>query len=289
MEDAVDKAVKKAALDIFGPNGYPPHVHSKLCMNIVGDVLLKGEETIMEIKQSMLYSLAPDRIIVTNRRLILSRPSFWGLYTGTNMFSPTELSVIPYHNLVSVIFTSGRVFATIHMRIHGIADTNEALKTEGALDGVTKQDARIFTRFTEDVIESLPFIASQDSSVTTNPNQRKWVPQQHVQAEEQPAELKLINLSKALDILGKRNACFIWLGSGAISEHMAQALKVDRSRIRSIDILSISTLSNEELQRLQYCILVSDDGSIATYVSKALRRDYAINTYVLEGGLQALA
>jgi hypothetical protein len=257
-------------------------------MNIIGDVLLKDEETIMEVRQSFLYSLAPDRIIVTNRRLILSRPSFWGLYTGTNMLSPTELSVIPYHNLVSVIFTSGRVFATIHMRIHGIADTNEALKTEGALDGVTKEDARIFTRFTEDVIESLPFIAGQDGSVTTNPNQRKWA-QQHVQAEELPAELKLINLSKALDILSKKNACFIWLGSGAISERMLQALKVDSSRVRSLDVLSISALGKEELQKLQYCVLVSDDGSVATYVSKALRRDYAINTYVLEGGLQALA
>jgi hypothetical protein len=38
--------------------------------------MTEGEETIMEARQSYFRSLSPDRVILTNKRIIIARPSF---------------------------------------------------------------------------------------------------------------------------------------------------------------------------------------------------------------------
>ncbi len=155
MDGQIENAIKIALEKLRSEKGYTPHVHSARCMHLVGDVLEKGEETIMEIKQSLLVARSPDRILATSKRLILVRPSFWKLYTGHTIFGPTEVSFVPYNHLISVIATRGRLLATVHLRIQGYSDESREMKKEGQITGVRIDDATSFTIFLENVIEVL--------------------------------------------------------------------------------------------------------------------------------------
>jgi hypothetical protein len=135
MDTNLERALNSAIANLQQRKDYKPHKHSERCMNVLRDVLGKDEQTILEIKQSLLMGLAPDRIVATNKRLIIVRPSFWKLYTGHNIIGPTEASFVPYHNLISVITSKGRIFATVHIRIHGFADESKEMKKEGRLTG----------------------------------------------------------------------------------------------------------------------------------------------------------
>ncbi len=155
MDAQLVNALNIATARLKEEKDYKPHVHSDKCLSLFGDSLEKNEVTLLEIKQSILAGIAPDRVVATDKRIIMVRPSFWKLYAGHTIASPTEVSYVPYHNLISVITTKGRIFATVHMRIHGFADESREMKKEGQINGVPIAEATRFTRFLEDIIEAL--------------------------------------------------------------------------------------------------------------------------------------
>ncbi len=130
------------------------HVHSDRCMKLFSHVLNDDEWTVMEVRQSYLATISPDRVIVTNKRLIVIRPSFWGLWGGHNIMSPTELSMVPYKNIISVVMSRGKILSTIRMRIHGFTDTSTAMRNEGTIEGVRHEDAVKLTNYLEDIVEA---------------------------------------------------------------------------------------------------------------------------------------
>lgn len=163
MDSQLEDALKIATVHLKEQKDYKPHVHSQRCMNLLSDVIGKDEETLLETKQSVFKALAPDRIVATNKHIMIIRPSFWKLYTGHNVIGPTEVSYIPYRNLISVIATKGRVYATVHIRIQGFADESREMRKEGQISGVEIAEATIFTNFIEDIIETLAGTREENS------------------------------------------------------------------------------------------------------------------------------
>ena len=141
------------------------HVHSDRCKKLFAHMLTDDEWTIMEVRQSYLASISPDRIIATSKRVIIVRPSFWGLWGGHNVISPTELSMVPYKNIISVVMSRGKIFSTIHMRIHGFTDASSAMRNEGMIEGIRHEDAVKLTNYLEGIIEARedPYGAAEDS------------------------------------------------------------------------------------------------------------------------------
>jgi hypothetical protein len=124
------------------------------CLKLFAHILTNDERTVMEIRQSYLQSVSPDRVVVTNKRVIIVRPSFWGLWAGHNIISPTEISLVPYKNIISVVMSRGRILSTIHMRIHGFTDATSAIRNEGVIMGVSIGDAIKLTNYLEEIIEA---------------------------------------------------------------------------------------------------------------------------------------
>lgn len=128
--------------------------HNTRCLRLFAHVLAPDEKTVMEIRQSYMQSLAPDRVVVTNKRVIVVRPSFWGLWAGHNVMSPTEISLVPYKNIISVVMSRGRILCSIHMRIHGFTDATSAIRNEGVIEGIRVKDAVMLINYLESIIES---------------------------------------------------------------------------------------------------------------------------------------
>ena len=120
MEASSEKAIKRA-VSALEASGVKKHRHSIRCMNILRHVLYIGEDTITEARQSYLKSMAPTRLVATEKRLIIVDPSFWGLWTGHDVFDSTHYIIIPYKHIVSVTVSTGLLFATI--KIHTTAGT----------------------------------------------------------------------------------------------------------------------------------------------------------------------
>ncbi len=150
-------AVHRALDRVKRAGAYREHVHGERCRRTLGDVMTEGEETIMEVRQSYFRSLSPDRVILTNKRIIIARPSFWGLYFGFNLFTATDISIVPYHHVISIVVTKGKWFSSLHMRIHGFSDasTSMALNQEGEIDGLKIRSATRLALFVQDVIEGI--------------------------------------------------------------------------------------------------------------------------------------
>ncbi len=157
MDIETQHAVHRAAERLRRSGAYKVHLHGERCTRMLGDVMTEGEETLMEVRQSYFRSLSPDRVVLTNKRIIIARPSFWGLYLGFNLFTATDISIVPYHHVISIVVTKGKWFSSLHMRIHGFTDamTSAAISQEGEIDGLKIISATRLALFVQDVIEGI--------------------------------------------------------------------------------------------------------------------------------------
>ena len=240
------------------------------CMRMISNIMMEGEEPILDVRQSYLSSISPDRIIVTNKRVIIVRPSFWGLYFGMNIFHTTEVSAVSYTNIISILTSHGKIFSSIHMRIHGFADaTTSSLSDEGKLDGVSTVAAINLSRFIEHVTNSLQHPAGAE--------------------EEQPEAItgsREITLAKAKEISNSSGTKFIWLGVEPLLA-VSKTLGVPRDRIMYANGMGESA----DINALSYSgsVLVCYDGSIARRLAKHLKETYDVDAYVLSGGIAEAA
>jgi hypothetical protein len=104
-------------------------------------VVSPSETVSLILKQSVLHSIAPSALVVTDRRIILIHHSFWGLYTKFNLMSPTEMNIAEHKNLKSVALGRGKMFGTIRLRLLGFVDPSQSLKYEWDLEGLWVKDA----------------------------------------------------------------------------------------------------------------------------------------------------
>lgn len=128
------------------------HKHGRRCFRLICSLIGPGEETLVECKQSKLQSLSPARIIATTRRIVIVKPSFWGLYLGKDLFSSTEYNIIPYRHLTSVDLSRGRVLTTVQMNMEN-PDKGSGLVQEGRMEGIDSENAAKLVDFLGAVIE----------------------------------------------------------------------------------------------------------------------------------------
>lgn len=92
----------------------------------ISSVLSPGEYVVMGAVQWFPYALSPSLLVATNKRMLLIRLSFWNLYMGHNIWSPSNFINIHYDRVAQISLSSGRFFCTIEMKILG-TDANVTL------------------------------------------------------------------------------------------------------------------------------------------------------------------
>ncbi len=266
MEKAVESAIDREV---------PMHRHSGRCMKLIRQMVAEGEETIMECKQSLMHSISPSRVIVTTKRLIIVKPSFWGLYLGHDIISPTEYSIIPYKNLISVIVSRGRLLSTIHLRIHGFTDSASSAKDEGEMRGIRSSAAVRLVKFLEEIIEYREDEYKEEAPYARE--ERGKIPEERLLATED-----------AVRRVSEGSSMLIWLGVEPV-DYVSAILGVGKERILHMDTSEIAAKDSIEIEQLRNCIFVSYGSTMGSHMAHFLKTKYGVDSYVLREGIVGAA
>ncbi len=271
----IDRGLEKT-LNKLKATGEFGHVHSERCLREISRVLSPDEETIMEIRQSHFRNITPERIVATNKRLIIVRPSFFGHYFGFDLFHHTGVSFVPYKQLVSIVMSKGKFLSTINMRIHGFTDVNSTLRNEGEVEGVRTNLATKFTVFLEDIIEA-------------RDEEEEYAHQSAADAREDDNHTqKSINIENAKEVVHKFDKRFVWLGIEPVME-AAATLNVSKEKIIQLDMSGLTAMPSEELQKYEGYVFVCYDGTFSDHVVRYLKREHNVDAYSLENGILHVA
>ncbi len=255
-------------------NGYVMHKHNKLCQRHVEHVLAKDEEILFELRQSYLQSISPDRIIATNKRLIIVRPSFWGLYMGHDVLNPSELSFVPYRNVISIMMNRGKILASLHIRIHGFTDSSPEMGKEGNVEGVVIDMAVKFTRFIEEIVELM------------NENGEAKETAEYTYANSgNKEEHEGLSLDEAKEMVSKGDARFAWTGVEPIGE-VAMLLGIKEDEIVKIDLNSIE---EKEIKEINKYIFIFYTWSMGSHIAKFLKEKHGVELHMLKHGIAEYA
>lgn len=279
-EISLDNAISRAVHSLRS-RGIGPHVHSQRCINILKHVLYRDEETVIEARESYLKSISPFRIVATRKRLILVRPSFWALYFGHDIFSPTRYVIIPYKYIIGVSLARGLLYSSIKIHTSGGADPGSVMKGVGGedeIEGVETQQAALMAGFIEEIIE---YEGEQKAEVTVAKSQaRQPLPQEAAGAGTSLAECK------ALVSSGK--ARFVWMGVEPVEE-VAGVLGVKAERIVQMSGSHILKQTKEQLDSLGALILVSYSGVMEEHTMKLMKKRFGKEPIILKGGIKEAA
>jgi hypothetical protein len=117
----------------------------KKYFKMVSILLSPGEYAVIGARQWFPYALAPAVIVATNKRVLIVRMSFWTLYSGHNIWSPSSYVNIHYDRITEATLLNGRFFCTIVIKVLGSEANidirklrkNEARRLIGFIERVT--------------------------------------------------------------------------------------------------------------------------------------------------------
>lgn len=263
----LDSAIADAVSVISDSNALR-HEHSERCIRLLKPILYPDEYTVLEVKQSRSKSIAPKRIIATNKRLIIAKPSFWSLRIGRNIFASTKYETIPYKHILSITLSTGMFLSTINMRTDLSKSTDEE-----EIQGLSTDHAKTIFLFLHKLTESLEEYNKEESKT------KDAAPVKERQSNS-------IGMEKARRLVKQKGTKFVWLGVEPI-DYVIDGLCVEKENVIKIGMDELEKQSNIELKKLEECVFVSYDDTMATHVSKYLTKFYGINSYILEGGIEA--
>lgn len=258
------------------------HVHGRRCRRLVGHLLGKDEETVVETRQSYLSSLSPGRVFATNKRLIIVRPSFWGLYFGKNIISPTQLSMIPYKNIISIVVSKGRLMSTIHLRLQGVTDSSVFGRNEGVIKGIRHAGLTKFTNFLEEIIER----RKEDESAEKTQAAAQYLQNSFENSLNEDHHLVapfVIGLEDARRLVTLSKNRVIWLGLEP-TEYIAQLMELNTGSVTRMDPRQITAAARENLNEYQGCVFVSYSSTMSEHIVGFLRRN-GVTAYCVSGGI----
>ena len=141
----------------------------------VNTIISPSETIVLVLRQSLLSSISPDAVVVTDRRVIIVHHSFWGLYLKFDLLSPTKMNIVPFKNMMSVSITKGKFLATLLLRILGSAQSTNETKFEWDVFGLNINDALKATntigRLLEGRSEAQNARVAPDAEIGYNENQ----------------------------------------------------------------------------------------------------------------------
>lgn len=258
VEAAIEKAV------VFLPKNFVPrHTHSRRCYNMLKHILYESEYTVIEAKQSLLKSLSPSRIVATDQRVILVQPSFWSLWTGHNISSPTRYESIPYSNIANITLYTGMYFSTLYIHLN----TGEG---EEFVDGLKMGDAKAMCVFLEKTTEYLRRHAMQESQA------------EPVQAHK--LAVSYLDMREAVRRIAKGSK-LIWLGAEG-REYVAGLIGVDRTSIVRMSSDELVRAAFASPERFNDCILLCYTDNYSARTARFLRQTVGIEAHVLIGGIE---
>ncbi|MDE1823090.1 MAG: PH domain-containing protein [Candidatus Micrarchaeota archaeon] len=253
------------------------HQHGVRCLRLIGHVLAHDEKTIIEVKQSYLNSISPDRIIATNKRIIIVRPSFWGLYIGRNLLSPTEFSMVPYKNVISVVVSKGKFLSTINMRIHGFTDASAAIRNEGVVNGIRTRQAEKFMDFIEEIVNTRRDYGANGAKADGESAAMRIDAKEHAYAHSG------IGIDEARRLVASSGKKMVWLGLEPL-EYVAYLLGVSQENLTKRDPKEIMELEGERLKEFEGCIFVAYSDAVSEHVINELKEN-GVAAYNLRGGI----
>lgn len=269
------------AVNSLKSHGIPLHVHSQRCVNILRHVLYKDEETVLEARESYLKSIAPFRIVATKKRLILVRPSFWGLYVGHDISSPTHYAIVPYKYIIGVSLSKGPLFSSIKIHTSGGVDPGMSVTASGEdeIHGVDTKQAVAMTTFIEEVVE---YEDEEEKAEEKGSAASKTAERQRPQAASSTGYGTPIAESRGLVNSGK--AKFVWLGVEPLDD-VARVLGVRKEDIIQLSGSHLLKHTDAEMSALGSLILVSYDGIMGEHTAKLMKKRFGTEPRVLRGGM----
>lgn len=252
-------------------------------------LLHENEKLLMKVRQSISSNFTPSFVLVTNRRIIIINNSFWGLYTGYNLLTPTNYNSIAYNQITSVILIKGNVLCSVAIRLHGYFEKNVFAQSsnEGQIDGLLLRDAMQLTNFIDHMIESHELKnESILSSMNVSPAPDEYSrlvkeTQRHLSAA--PVNLEF---GEALSVVRENNSKFIWLGSEPISQ-LTSMLGVHYGHIVRLPAHEIMEMDEAVLKSFNNCVFVGYDDRMPAMLANCLAKAYNLSVYSLKGGIAA--
>jgi hypothetical protein len=272
MDIHTERAVVTAR-KVLREHGAKTYVHSRRLRNILSHVFSKDEEMILRAKQSRLESVSPIRVVATNRRIIIVKPSFWGLYTGYDLSSPTDYVIIPYKYIIGVTISKGKILSSIKIHTSGGSDTYKGSTRgeENEVRGLLVNDAAIMARFIQEIIEY-----GDEGTQTNFGRVSRYSYQSSLTTDE------------ALKVLHSNMGRFVWLGAESAEEIAAQ-LGVEPWVVLRISPEKLLGYDSEQLIALGPIILASYIDAQSEQVSSAIKKKFGIEVPVLKGGIRLSA
>lgn len=112
-EELVEEAAKSLAIK---PNSFNPGGQYSW---ILKRAMLPDEKILLGARQSYFDNLAPGLLLITNKRIITLKPSFWGLYLKMNLSNPSQAAYYQYKNITGIIFTKGYFLCSLTLQRQG--------------------------------------------------------------------------------------------------------------------------------------------------------------------------
>jgi hypothetical protein len=220
--------------------------------------LHQNENVLMRLRQSYFSSISPDRIFLTDRRVIIVHNSFWGLYLHFNIFNQTRVSSVMLNNIMGSTVENGKLLATILIRIRGQSEEENVPKSGWHINGVWMDNARKFSELLEEFIEN----------------------------EENPIMkgVKMIEPSQVSEKLSEKDALLVWLGIEP-AQYVAYYLGVSPEKIMRVSPADITSMSPDGLKDFEGKMLADYSGMISSEIAGMLKREYGVNVSVLRDGL----
>ncbi len=231
--------------------------HAIIISDALQDVerfLHKNETALMKLRQSYLSSISPDTIVLTDKRVIIIHNSFWGLYTGHNIISPTRISTVMLDNIMGTTNSNGKILASIQIRIRGSGGESESLEGGWHIEGIKIENAQKFSNLLEEYLE--------------------------LDKEKTPE----IDLAFAKSLIAEDKTSIIWLGVEP-TDYVSYLLGIDVKKITRVNPIDITNMSPEGLKDFQGKVLSCYSGNVSAQIAKLLKDEYNVKTFILKGGL----
>ncbi len=246
-----------------------------------------GEKLHIFIRQPLFYNLTPSFILATNRRIIIIKNSFWGIYAGRNIFSSTVYNSIPYRQVTSVILSRGILTCSITVRLQGMLDA--AASNEGEINGIWSKDALNFVNFAEHMVEhhaqmQAPATSGKEAGATGHDLHSVLMgrgPVAHNGVHE-------IDLSNAVELANEYGTKIIWLGAEPAAQ-LGPLLGIDPAIITKIDPDKMLEMGNDVAQLIGNHMLLDYNGNVSRHLAAEIRARYGVETYAIKGGMLAAA
>lgn len=223
--------------------------------------LHKNESLLFKLRQSYLSSVSPDTVVLTDKRVVIIHNSFFGLYFGFNIFSPTRVSTVMLSNIMGTTTTRGKILATVNIRVRGSSGESESPESGWHIDGLRHKNAMKITEMIEELVE--------------------------VEEEGVVKELGSLDFTEAKAHLAKPGTSLVWLGVEP-PDYVAYMLGIDPLKIVRVNPADVFSMSAEGLKEMVGDIFACYNGHISTEIVGILRKEYNIEAFALKGGLMGL-